>query len=126
MGPTVSRRMLSLAVLLSAVTWATAQPDALNEATEQALRAAALKVAPSVVLIETTGGTEMVGGGQRQIRKGVGPTTGLVVAADGYVVSSAFNFANKPAAVFVTLPGRKERLVAKQVATDHTRMITLL
>src|SRR5213080_2805578 len=110
--------------LLTLAAPAAAQPtDALNEATEQALRAAALKVAPAVVLIETTGGTEMVGGGQRQIRKGVGPTTGLVVAADGYVVSSAFNFANKPTGVFVTLPGRKERLVAKQVATDHTRMI---
>src|SRR5215204_5198958 len=108
MTPTVMRHMLSLAVLLSSVSCATAQPvDALNEATEHALRAAALKVAPSVVLIETTGGTEMVGGGQRQIRKGVGPTTGLVVAADGYVISSAFNFANKPAAVFVTVPGRK-------------------
>jgi serine protease Do len=117
----------ALLALLAAVTTGNAQPTAgLNEATEQALRAAALKVAPSVVLIETTGGTEMVGGGQRAIRKGVGPTTGLVVAADGYVVSSAFNFANKPAAVFVTLPGRKDRLVAKQVATDHTRMITLL
>ena len=31
-----------------------------------------------------------------------------------------------PAAVFVTVPGRKDRLVAKQVATDHTRMVTLL
>jgi S1-C subfamily serine protease/predicted esterase len=111
---------------LALLTVLTGQPDALNEATEQALRAAALKVAPSIVLIETTGGTEMIGGGQRQIRKGTGPTTGLVVAADGYVISSAFNFANKPAAVFVTLPGRKDRLVAKQVATDHTRMLTLL
>ena len=59
------------------------------------------------------------------MRKGVGPTTGLVVAPDGYVVSSAFNFANKPSAVFVAIPGRRERLVAKVVATDQTRMITL-
>jgi S1-C subfamily serine protease/predicted esterase len=104
-----------------------AQPDdTVNEATEQALRAAALKVAPSVVLIETTGGTEMVGGRQQQIRKGVGPTTGLVVGVDGYVISSAFNFANKPTGVFVTIPGGKERFVAKAVATDHTRMVTLL
>src|SRR5436309_989036 len=101
-------------------------PDALNEATEQALRAAALKVAPSVVLIETTCGTETVGAGQRAVRKGVGPTTGLVVGADGYVISSAFNFANKPSAVFVTVPGKKDRFVAKTVATDHSRMLTVL
>jgi S1-C subfamily serine protease/predicted esterase len=113
--------------LLAIATPAAAQPaDALNEATEQALRVAALKVAPTVVLIETTGGTEMVGGRQQQIRKGVGPTTGLIVDANGYVISSAFNFANKPTGVFVTAPGRKERFVAKTVATDHTRMLTLL
>jgi S1-C subfamily serine protease/predicted esterase len=120
-------KRLTLLALFALAVPSTAQPtDALNEATEQALRAAALKVAPSVVLIETTGGTEMVGGGRQQIRKGVGPTTGLVVEADGYVISSAFNFANKPTAVFVTVPGRKERYNAKQVATDHTRMLTLL
>ncbi len=114
-------------VLFSVAGRVSAQPaDSLNEAAEQALRSAALKVAPSVVLIETTGGTEMVGGGQRQIRKGVGSTTGLVVEADGYIVSSAFNFANKPTGVFVTVPGRRERFVAKIVATDHTRMVTLL
>jgi S1-C subfamily serine protease/predicted esterase len=121
----MNRLAASVLLVLSAPV-AAQSPDALNEATEQALRAAALKVAPSVVLIETTGGTEMVGGGQRQIRKGVGPTTGLVVAGDGYVISSAFNFANKPSGVFVTVPGRKDRFVAKTVATDHSRMLTLL
>lgn len=122
-----SHTLLSLLVLTALAGQSPAQsPDTLNEATEQALRAAAKKVAPSVVLIETTGGTEMIGAGQRQIRKGVGPTTGLVIAPDGYVISSAFNFANKPTAVFVTVPGRKERFVAKIVATDHTRMLTLL
>jgi S1-C subfamily serine protease/predicted esterase len=122
----MSVRLLSCVTVLAFAFSATAQSDGLNEATEQALRAATLKVAPSVVLIETTGGTETVGAGQRAIRKGVGPTTGLVVGADGYVVSSAFNFANKPSAVFVTVPGKKDRLVAKIVATDHSRMLTLL
>jgi S1-C subfamily serine protease/predicted esterase len=60
------------------------------------------------------------------MRKGVGPTTGLVVAADGYIISSAFNFANKPAAIFVAVPGHKDRFVARVVATDQTRMLTLL
>src|SRR5436305_4115970 len=104
----------TLLIVLVIASRAVSQPsDTLNEATEGALRAAAFKVAPSVVLIETTGGTETVGAGQRAIRKGVGPTTGLIVGADGYVISSAFNFANKPSAVFVTVPGKKERLVAK-------------
>src|SRR5262249_26682061 len=86
-----------------------------------------MQVAPSVVQIETSGGTEMVGaGGPGAVIKGVGPTTGVVVSPDGYVVTSAFNFANKPTAVFVTVPRQKERKVAKTVATDQTRMITLI
>jgi S1-C subfamily serine protease len=98
-------------------------------ATEGAMRAAADKVAPCVVKIETTGGTEVVGGPSAMAggtRKGVGPTTGLVVAADGYVVTSSFNFSNKPTDVFVTVPGRSTRLVAKVVAHDQTRMLSLL
>jgi serine protease Do len=95
---------------------------------EKAMKAAAAKVAPCVVQIETSGGTDVIGSGlgSPQVRKGTGPTTGLIVAADGYVISSAFNFANKPSAIFVAVPGHKDRLVAKVVATDHTRMLTLL
>jgi serine protease Do len=123
----VFRHFLLSVAVVTLLSRAAAQPaDALNESAERALRAATLKVAPSVVLIETSGGTEMVGGGQQQFRKGIGPTTGLIVGADGYVISSAFNFANKPSSVFVTVPGRKERFVAKLLATDHTRMLTLL
>jgi serine protease Do len=95
---------------------------------EKAMKAAVAKVAPCVVQIETSGGSDVVGSGlgSPQIRKGTGPTTGLIVAADGYVISSAFNFANKPSAIFVAVPGHKDRFVAKVVATDHSRMVTLL
>jgi S1-C subfamily serine protease/predicted esterase len=80
------------------------------------------------VQIDTSGGTEIISAGPRgaQVRKGVGPTTGLVVSADGFVISSTFNFANKPTAIFVTVPGHKERYSAKVVAADQTRMLTLL
>ena len=72
--------------------------------------------------IQTAGGLDTVGA----VRKGSGPTTGLVVDADGFVISSAFNFANKPTEIFVTVPGHKDRYYAKVVATDQTRMLTLL
>src|SRR5438552_16102661 len=106
-----------------------AQPspdDRSQAALEQAMKAAVARVAPSVVQIETSGGSDVVGSGSSQISKGSGPTTGLIVSPDGFIVSSAFNFSNKPSAIFVSLPGRKERLVAKVFATDHTRMLTLL
>jgi S1-C subfamily serine protease len=117
-----------LAALLVGVAPLTrsAADDDLGAAQEKAMKAAVARVAPSVVQIETSGGTDVVGTGPGQIRKGVGPTTGLVVSADGYIISSAFNFANKPSAIFVALRGHKDRLVSKVVATDHSRMLTLL
>jgi S1-C subfamily serine protease/predicted esterase len=106
------------------------KPD-VNEATEKAMKAASAKVAPTVVKIETAGGAEVIPGKKggppgAGIRRGTGPTTGLIVSPDGYVISSAFNFANKPSDIFITIPGQPQRLVAKIVATDHTRMLTLL
>ena len=107
-----------------------------NEATEKAMKSASAKVAPLVVKIETAGGAEVVGGGKKGpgpggappqpgVRKGTGPTTGLIVSPDGFIITSAFNFVNKPTDIFVTIPGRP-RLVAKVIANDQTRMLTLL
>src|SRR4029077_18553437 len=73
----------------------------------------------------------VIGGGKKgaggpAIRKGVGPTTGVIVDRDGFIVTSSFNFANKPTDIFVTIPGHSQRLVAKVIAHDQTRMLTLL
>ena len=38
---------------------------------------------------------------------GTGPTTGLIVSEDGYVLSSAFNFINQPTSILVSLPSGK-------------------
>lgn len=105
-----------------------------NEANEAAMKAASARVAPSVVKIETAGGTSVINPpppkpGTRPnpgVRKGSGPTTGIVVDADGFVITSSFNFANKPTDIFVTVPGRPARMVAKVIATDQSRMLTLL
>jgi S1-C subfamily serine protease/predicted esterase len=105
------------------------EPD-LDDLRQQAITAAVKKVAPFTVQIETSGGIDVVrtapGPMGQMVRTGVGPTTGVIVAADGYVITSAFNFINKPTAIHVAVPGRKERLVATVVATDQTRMLTLL
>lgn len=93
----------------------------LGEQEEAALRAAVARVAPCVVRIETVGGLEVVG----QVAFGTGPTTGLVVSEDGYIISSAFNFAQKPASILVGLPDGS-RTPARLVATDHSRKLVLL
>ncbi|MGL4419259.1 MAG: PDZ domain-containing protein, partial [Gemmataceae bacterium] len=117
-------RWLAIVALGTLAIWPAHGQD-LNTRNETAIKAAVQTVAPSVVKIETAGGTETVGQGREAVRKGIGPTTGLVVAADGFIISSSFNFANKPSSIFVTIPGQS-RIPAKIVANDLTRMLTLL
>jgi S1-C subfamily serine protease len=121
---------LSLALLLVAgATWPlSAQQADLNDQFEKAVKEAARKVAPSVVQIQTQGGTDMVVTSAKgpAFRKAFGPTTGVVVDPDGYIISSAFNFINNPATIIVAVPGHKEPFLAKKVATDKSRMLTLL
>ncbi len=88
---------------------------------QRAFRAAVDRVAPSVVRIETVGGLERVG----RVEFGPGPTTGLVIDAEGYIVSSAFNLLNRPDSILVQLADGR-RNPARLVATDHNRMLVLL
>src|SRR5262245_6982366 len=130
------RRLLALSALLGGALLLTlplvAQPpaggDDLNGGHEKIMKEAARKVAPSVVQILTQGGADMVAVGPKGVvfRKGQGPTTGLIVSEDGYVISSAFNFLNNPTNILVAVPGQKEPFVAERVATDRSRMLTLL
>ncbi|MFN0055738.1 MAG: PDZ domain-containing protein [Planctomycetales bacterium] len=118
-----------LLALLALLTTATAEcraqergvgPD-LEAREERAFKEAAAIVAPSLVRIETVGGLERVD----QILTGTGPTTGVVVTEDGYIVSSAFNFVARPASILVTLADGR-RLPAVQVAMDRVKMLALL
>jgi serine protease Do len=95
--------------------------DDLDALEQKAIGAAVERVAPSVVRIETVGGLENVEG----VAFGTGPTTGLIVDAKGYIISSAFNFSNQPSQIIVRLADGT-RKPAKLVATDHSRMLVLL
>jgi serine protease Do len=98
-----------------------AAQDDLAVLEEAAFKAAAARVADSIVQIRTIGGLEQAGG----VALGSGPTTGLVIEPDGWIVSSAFNFAEKPSSILVYLPDGTTR-AARLDATDHSRMIVLL
>src|SRR5689334_9559182 len=113
MSPRATLSLLIVPAWLCLVAPLAAQAPAaedLEALQEKAIKAAVERVAPCLVRIETSGGAEVIGSGPRgpQVRKGAGPTTGLIVSADGYVISSAFNFANKPASIFVSVPGRQD------------------
>lgn len=109
-----------VALFLVAPIAASAQ-DSLLKLEEQAFKAAAAEVADSIVQLQPFGGLDRVG----ETLTGTGPTSGLIVSDDGYIISSAFSFAAKPAAVVAKLPDGRQ-LDATIVATDYSRMLTLL
>jgi serine protease Do len=99
-----------------------------NEQLESMTKVAVKKVAPAVVQIVTQGGIDRVVTSPKGpvFRKAIGPTTGVIVDPDGYVISSAFNFVNSPTVILVAVPGQAESYVARLVATDKSRLLTLL
>jgi serine protease Do len=111
-----------LAVVIVVVGRSNGQSSADEQiALEAAVRRASAVVAPSVARIETTGGLEATEG----VRRGSGAATGVVVGGDGWIISSAYNLAHKPAGVFVTL-ATGERKPARVVGVDHPRQLALL
>ena len=91
----------------------------------RAFRAAAAQVQPSLVRIEGFGGIAAgvdEGGYQAP---GEGPTTGVVLSSDGYVITSTFNFLRKPPIITVVTADGK-RHVAKLLGRDETRKLCVL
>ena len=115
------RRLATAALLIVPLVAARAAAEDLDDLEQKALAEAVDRVAPSVVRIETVGGLERVD----KVLFGAGPTTGLVVDASGYILSSAFNFVNKPASILVRFPDGS-RKPAKLVARDHNCQVVLL
>ncbi|MBL8878749.1 MAG: trypsin-like peptidase domain-containing protein [Phycisphaerales bacterium] len=114
---------------------AAADPSA--EALQAVVRvsASALRtMSSSMVRIETIGGAQPAGsgkggqgGGSRgpEFRQGDGPTTGVIWSADGYIVTSSFNFLRDPTVTTVTTFDER-RFVARLIARDTPGRIALL
>lgn len=90
-------------------------------AEQRALAAAVDHVAEAVVQIRTIGGLEQVD----DTVLAQGPTTGVVVRSDGYIVSSSFNFAQRPSSILVRLPDGSQA-PAEIVGRDENLMLVLL
>lgn len=120
------RTLIAGFLLFAAARTANAQD--LNESLEAATKAAVKVVAPSVVQIVTQGGADLVVTTPKgpAFRKALGPTTGVIVSEDGYIVSSMFNFLNNPNSILVVIPGQPEPIPAKRIANDKSRLLTLL
>jgi len=90
----------------------------------KAFRASAAKVQLSIVRIEGFGGIAAGTDGGYQA-PGEGPTTGLIVSPDGYILTSTFNFLRQPPIITVVMPDGR-RHVAQLLGRDETRRICLL
>lgn len=95
--------------------------DNILQLEQEALRTAGDFAQPSVVQIETFGGREIVG----DTAVAAGPSSGTVVAVDGWIITSLFQFRGDPASITVLLPDG-QRKAAKLVARDHARELALL
>jgi len=96
-------------------------PDDVLQLEQDALGAAAEFAQRSVVQIETFGGRDFVG----DTAVAAGPSSGTVVKADGWIITSLFQFRGDPASITVMLPDGR-RKAAKLVARDHARELALL
>lgn len=86
------------------------------------------KIVPSIVVIETYGGvsTGVKRGRIGQLSQaGVGPTTGLVLTENGLIITSTYNFRDKPPIITVTTHDGKKH-IAKLLGRDDTRHLCLL
>lgn len=96
-------------------------PAVLEELEQKAFEDATVFVQDSVVQVETFGGAEIV---NRQLTN-PGPSSGTILTADGWIVTSTFQFKGQPASITVVLPN-KDRKTAKLVARDFSRELALL
>jgi len=118
-------------------------------ATQQVVRDVAETMRPYLVRIETVGGSQpparMVdpedekGESPKQRRSqrpfvdtpgssfeiADGPTTGILYSADGYIISSSFNFVREPLLISVVMADGR-RLAAELIARDQVRKLALL
>ena len=115
--------MIRVSTLWRGVTfWALFPAWLLGEDPEiHVLKNAVESIQESVVQIQTVGGLESVDG----VLVSQAPSTGLIVASEGFILSSAFNFIQEPSSILVRLANGRQ-LAARVVARDRLRMLVLL
>lgn len=112
------RVLLSLAALVVA---SGAMAQSVEQLEQQAIRAAIDRVSPSVVQLQIIGGAERVD----DVTLASGPSTGVILSADGYVVTSRYRFDPAPATVVALLPDGRQ-FPTEIVAHDFSRKLVLL
>lgn len=106
----------------------TSAPDLNPRDMTAAFAAALATINPSVVKIETVGGAQHAEATEQRgpaFRAADGPTTGILWTADGYILTSSFNFIRDPLVITVET-ANGHRYVAKLLARDRVARLALL
>lgn len=126
-----SRSAIIVACLTAISGSALAGTPDLSKARATLIRRAVAAINPSIVTIETIGGAQPVfqmgpfGKMQESFKLAEGPTTGVILASDGLIITSSFNFARDPSVITVTTADGK-RFVAKLLGRDLIRRTALV
>ena len=120
-APRRCRGAAALLALLACGGGVATRAQDLADPQRAALQHAMDRVAPAVVQIRTVGGVDQVDGAQIPN----GPTTGLLISPEGYLVSSAFNFAQRPSSILVRMPDGSQQ-AAQWIGRDLNCMLVLL
>ncbi len=98
-----------------------------NRLAPKAFQAAVAKARPWIVKIETYGGVSPTGAAAKSLgwTPGNGPSTGIIVGEDGWVLTSTFHFLTRPQTITVSTSDGTRR-VARLVGKDETRQLALL
>lgn len=119
--PLILRSALFCASSFLLVDTTIASDPPLDELEQIAFQNASDFAQDCVVQIETFGGQEIV---NKQF-VATGPSSGTVLSADGWIITSTFQFKGQPASITVVLPD-DQRKAAKLVARDFSRELALL
>lgn len=95
------------------------------ELEEQAFQAAVAEVAGAVVRVEPSGASIADVGAAAEAAPASGPSTGTIVGADGWVITTSFAVPKDVAAAIVVLPDGNRR-AARVVGRDLARGLVLL
>lgn len=112
---------IAVTLALSVVGGGSAEAQSLAQLEQQAIRDAIERVSPAVVQLQIIGGAERVD----EVTLSSGPSTGLLISPDGYVVTSRYRFDPAPATVVALLADGRQ-FATEIVASDHSRKLVLL
>ena len=111
--------------ILAAAWMGAAAAGTLGLEEEAAFRAAVDRVAGSVVRIEPAGVSEAAIAGPAEAAPAAGPSSGLVVDADGWILTTSFAVP-KDASEAIVVPSDGRRQAARVVGRDLSRGLVLL